>query len=241
MSEITNPYILFYLGKGKDHKGRTLLDYRNFNDMQLESQCDYIQWMFPQVGRSAFNKHSPEFTKDMAKEFFEMYGNDRWFRGDVDLSQERIMRFWGLVERPFFNLFGKIEMDYIISNIDKAQWIKSGNHNQRRMTRFVEFRYNCREQVGENIVDKLVPKIVDSFNFVNSGRNVIFPDVTHYWAIASNNRFTLILDGKEEEFVIDKYTSVDDKIVSFKNLVKDHDTAVIRSNYGDTYVSIVVK
>ncbi|MGK7944758.1 MAG: opioid growth factor receptor-related protein, partial [Microcystaceae cyanobacterium] len=47
--------INFYLGNTVDHRGRKIEDIWQWNDHQLESVHDYIQWLFPLKEKSGFN------------------------------------------------------------------------------------------------------------------------------------------------------------------------------------------
>lgn len=48
----------FQQGAGNDPKGRRLRDYRNFTDEQMESEHDFIQYMFPTDQVSKFNPNA---------------------------------------------------------------------------------------------------------------------------------------------------------------------------------------
>src|SRR5690606_12254281 len=54
--------INFYFNNGFDHEGRTLYDYHNFTNDQMENIHNYIQWMFPLNEPSFINEFAPIVT-----------------------------------------------------------------------------------------------------------------------------------------------------------------------------------
>ena len=58
-NNINNKLIDFYINNGTDHKGRTFEDLINKNNLFLEYNHDYIQWLFPLNIKSNSNHSAP--------------------------------------------------------------------------------------------------------------------------------------------------------------------------------------
>jgi hypothetical protein len=55
MTDTYSKLINFYLGNECDHRGRNIIAIWQWNNEQLETVHDYIQWLFPLKEKSAFN------------------------------------------------------------------------------------------------------------------------------------------------------------------------------------------
>ena len=54
----------FIEGKGTDHLSRTIHEIWRFNDHEIETTHDYIQWLFPLDEKSKAVPQSPVLTQD---------------------------------------------------------------------------------------------------------------------------------------------------------------------------------
>jgi hypothetical protein len=106
--------INFYLGKGRDARGRTLEEIRGFSRDDLENVHDYIQWLFPLTERSAFNPDAPLLDA----ETIDRFRTDPMLRREVERSLDTILAFY----------FGERE----------HPWLTPYNHNFLRLTRILK-------------------------------------------------------------------------------------------------------
>jgi hypothetical protein len=86
-----SPLVNFYAGTGCDSRGRVLSVIHRWSDEELERTHDYIQWLFPLTGRSAFNSQAPILDAEVIGEFHrrpELHQNLR-------ASFVRILAFFG--------------------------------------------------------------------------------------------------------------------------------------------------
>lgn len=82
----------FLSGTGGDHRQRLLQDILAWPDERLESQHDFIQWLFPLPEPSPFNPHAPVLTV----EEIALLGADPACRHGMLLALERMRRFYGV-------------------------------------------------------------------------------------------------------------------------------------------------
>ena len=59
----------FYNGTESDHRGRYPREIQEWQDDQLESVHDYIQWLFPLPEPSGFNVAAPVLTRESIRDF----------------------------------------------------------------------------------------------------------------------------------------------------------------------------
>ncbi len=59
-----SPVLAFLEGEGCDARGRTVFDVLAFDDAAIESQHDFIQWLFPLTEASAAVAGSPVLTPE---------------------------------------------------------------------------------------------------------------------------------------------------------------------------------
>jgi hypothetical protein len=127
-----SPIVEFYRGGGVDHRGRTLAHILTFDDRELESTHDYIQWLFPLSEPSAFNAQAPLLS-----------GADITFisaaaelQSKVVESFERMLAFYG------FELTkdqGGLKVRKAARFEQRAMnWRTFGNHNYLRITRILK-------------------------------------------------------------------------------------------------------
>jgi hypothetical protein len=110
-----NKIIEFYSHNGVDNYGRTLKHMWSFNDHQLETTHDYIQWLFPTVQLSQYNPDAPLVDDEVIKAF----------RSNSEL-QSYLMTSSHLFER-FLDL-----------DNPNAHWLTHRNHNCLRITRVID-------------------------------------------------------------------------------------------------------
>ena len=122
---MSNKIIEFYSGTGTDHAGRKIETIWGWNEDKLERCHDYIQWLFPNRDRSAYNEHAPLMTDEVSRQF----KMSPWLQGRALRSFETICRFYGVIydEKHTFD-FGK-----------ERPWWESERyaHNWLRMTRIL--------------------------------------------------------------------------------------------------------
>jgi len=123
-----DPVTAFY-GGDSDDRGRTLDEILAWNDENLESVHDYIQWVFPTRRPSGVNPHAPLVTTATV----EAFTTDAALRQRLRQAFERMLRFYGLRERD-----GTIEPDPERFAPRARVWLHAGNHNHLRLTRIME-------------------------------------------------------------------------------------------------------
>ena len=131
-SDQQNSIILFYLGLSPDHQGRKINEIWEWNYAKLENTHTYIQWLFPLIDKSRFNRDAPTLTPEVIQSF----------RSSDELKQNLLrslilmLDFYGL--KLLHNDSNKIE---IVKNDNylerKREWINPSNHNFLRLTRIL--------------------------------------------------------------------------------------------------------
>lgn len=124
--------ILFYSDLSADDRGRKIHEIWQWNYAKLEYTHDYIQWLFPLIAQSRFNRDAPTLTPEVIQTF----------RTSDELKQNLLkslvlmLGFYGL--KLLSNDLNKIE---IIKNDNyserKREWINPSNHNYLRLTRIL--------------------------------------------------------------------------------------------------------
>ena len=117
----------FLQGVGCTHQGYTLADVLAFDDMALEYNHQYIQWLFPLDKPSGSNRLAPILTAE-----------DIQFAQADDIIQENLIKafntllnFWGIDE---------IDGEFCLRQnaIEKHKlWLTRHNHNQLRISRVI--------------------------------------------------------------------------------------------------------
>lgn len=126
-----SPLIAFYSATAPDHRGRTLADILAFSDDELESNHDFIQWLFPLPVPSPVNPAAPTLDEATILAFHARPELRRALRD----SFERMLDFYG------FELH-HAEGEYAIVPGPRWQeaarnWLTPGNHNFLRITRIL--------------------------------------------------------------------------------------------------------
>lgn len=117
----------FYSGRGRDDRGRTLLDILGWTDTRLEEVHDYIQWLFPLRERSGANPDAPVLDEETIAQF----RTDPSLKATLHRSFLRMLAFYGLET-------GQDGVARAASFEGKSHnWLRPGNHNHLRLTRML--------------------------------------------------------------------------------------------------------
>jgi hypothetical protein len=119
--------VAFYEGSAPDDRGRFHGEILQFDDEQLESVHDFIQWLFPLLERSGANPMAPrldDFAIDAFRTRLEL-------RATLRRSLDRMLAFYGLAWSG----------DRIVKHSAFAErsqnWLSPANHNHLRLTRIL--------------------------------------------------------------------------------------------------------
>jgi hypothetical protein len=109
-----NSKIIAYLsGTGTDHRGRTLEDILAFDDDRLESEHDYIQWLFPLDTHSNALAEAPILTE---ADIVQARGDVGTIRDNIQRSVKRMRLFYS----------------------QNDHWLEPRDHNHLRITRILK-------------------------------------------------------------------------------------------------------
>ncbi|MEH2364873.1 opioid growth factor receptor-related protein [Nostoc sp.] len=130
--QLTAMLVPFYLGEQRDSEGRTIQEMWTWDFEELECVHNYIQWLFPLPGRSAFNPDSPIVDQEVIQAF----QSNPHLRQNLLRSFTVMLQFYGL-QRHDSN--GKI----VVSQSEdypnrKREWVCIFNHNYLRITRILK-------------------------------------------------------------------------------------------------------
>lgn len=125
--------VVFYSGDGGDHRSRTLEQILFWDDDKLESNHDYIQWLFPNVEVSRFNDQAPILTEQDIQTFNE----SEKLRINLGLSFERMLEFYGLEIVVVEGRGPVIEVSEFFPE-KMNNWLTPNNHNFLRITRILK-------------------------------------------------------------------------------------------------------
>ncbi len=121
----------FYNGSALDHRGRTLQQLQAQSLSALESNHDYIQWLFPLPERSSANASAPILSA----------GDIRAFQ-DSEALRSRLLRSFAVMLK-FYGLELSTSADglEVRSGASFAErsdvWLTPYNHNYLRLTRIL--------------------------------------------------------------------------------------------------------
>jgi hypothetical protein len=121
--------VLFYLGQEANNRGVGLNEILGWDNGRLESQHDYIQWLFPLRAPSGPNPTAAILDDETIQTFRSRPG----LQIQVLRSFRRMLAFYGL------------QMDEATGQITRAPnfnaraavWLTPGNHNFLRITRMI--------------------------------------------------------------------------------------------------------
>lgn len=126
-------FLAFYRGKSPDAEGRYIDEIWQWHHHHLETTHNYIQWLFPLIETSGFNRRAPILTAD----------GIAIFRGSEDLrsrlltSLKVMLAFYGL--QIGGEAAAGVEIRQSADYADrKANWVRPQNHNHLRLTRILK-------------------------------------------------------------------------------------------------------
>ncbi len=126
------PILRFYRQEAPDDRGRFLHEIWRWDHEKLEQVHDYIQWLFPTPGRSAFNPGAPVLTPDVITEFQD----DETLRARLRHSLETMLGFYGLQPSEGD---AAVSISRETNFAERSRnWLSPGNHNLLRLTRILE-------------------------------------------------------------------------------------------------------
>ncbi len=162
---ITNidPIVAFYLDSKqlREQLGFSFRDVMSYSDLQLETQHDYIQWLFPTEEPSQFNPDAPTV----------MSGTFYWFN-DLDIVRNRM-----------YEAYRKMVDFYFTGGRGWDQWVTPNNHNFLRITRIIKsLKLFGFENQAHDFYDRLEGVLSNSeFN------KIIGEETQKYWKDAIEN------------------------------------------------------
>jgi hypothetical protein len=169
--------IPFYLGLEANNNGVTLNQILSWNDDQLETVHNYIQWLFPLPERSGPNPTAPVLTQETITTF----RCDLQLRNNMLRCLRRMASFYGLQvdENTWVITRGP---DFVARS---AVWLHNpaGHHNFLRITRIIRSLYLL---AGAEYATNFFNIMADIYR--NEGRGVISPSTFEHWARAQQGR-----------------------------------------------------
>jgi hypothetical protein len=123
----------FYIGSGTDHKLRSWSEIVSQNDNWLESEHDFIQWLFPLKEPSEFSKFAPLLTD----EDISILKMERLFKKRMVTSFFIMMSFFGLDPKTINDEL-KLQKDSSFFKERSKVWLSLNNHNYMRITRILK-------------------------------------------------------------------------------------------------------
>lgn len=160
--------IEFYRGTATDNNGRTLAQVLDYDDDDMESVHDFIQWLFPLREASHFNRHAPL----LSDADIESFRADADLRANLLRSLDRFLGFLGL-ERKSDRIEPGPGYDA------RSEILNAPNHNWLRITRVLHcLRLLGQEDQGRRLLDCLE-------NLQAAGKAEITPDTFRYWRDAT--------------------------------------------------------
>jgi hypothetical protein len=156
--------IEFYQGNDTDHQGRSLTQIRQFNDDEMESIHDFIQWMFPLQEPSRFNPDAPLLTTADIAEF----RSSPQLRAELLRSLDRFLTFLGL-ERHSDEITPGTRYSV------RSQILNTPNHNWLRITRVL----HCLRLLGLESEGRRLFECLEGLQ--TEGKAQVAPETMTYW------------------------------------------------------------
>jgi len=161
----------FYRGTGCDANGRTLRQILAWDDRQLESVHDYIQWLFPNYRPSEINSQAPLLNETIVQAFHR----EPVLRDNLIVSFLRMLRFYGLEES------GLHEFRRAPNAAQRqAVWLTPDNHNYKRITRIL---ICLRVTMGPGFAQRFLRILEDIAQ--KEGRRSISRETLQIWRFAA--------------------------------------------------------
>jgi hypothetical protein len=166
--------LAFYRSEGVTAEGHRLREILEWDDVRLEEDHAFIQWLFPTFRPSGFNRNAPVLTDEVADEF----RRDASLRENLLRSFDRMLCFYGLLRTPNGIVTGP--------NWDKRRksWLVYGDHNYLRITRILDSLTSLGLEETALVFLKCLKEIAAS----DDGRREIDPQTLDYWRRAANGR-----------------------------------------------------
>jgi len=121
--------VTFHQDKVVPGLGFRMEDFFQWNDETLEAKHDYIQWVFPNQKRSAYNQTAPALDPKTAEEL----RSSKAAMQQIDNAFQRMLTFYG------FALQKNGTVVRAANFAEKSGWITVNNHNYLRITRIMIF------------------------------------------------------------------------------------------------------
>ncbi len=109
-----HPAIDFYYGNIPNSNGKYYIDIINSDDIELEDDHLYIQWLFPNRQQSFINLNAPLLNDQVIK----LFKADESLQEMIRISLDRMIQFYQLDQQT-------------------PWWITKNNHNYLRCTRIL--------------------------------------------------------------------------------------------------------
>ncbi len=123
--------LAFYSGTSTDPRGRRLLDIQKWPDDLLESNHDFIQWMFPLLEPSSVHPEAPVLDQETIREFRAQPALQQHLRE----SFLRMLAFYGFELNEDREPQVRRRPDFAGQS---TNWLWPGNHNHLRITRILK-------------------------------------------------------------------------------------------------------
>jgi hypothetical protein len=121
----------FYAGVAPDHRGRSLAQLQSQSLSALESNHDYIQWLFPLPERSSASAHAPILTPADIQAFEA----NPALRSSLLASLATMLKFYGFA---LVDTAGRLEVRRGPDFAARSEvWLTPFNHNYLRLTRIL--------------------------------------------------------------------------------------------------------
>jgi hypothetical protein len=122
--------LTFYSGRSSDPRGRRLLEIQQWPDDLLESNHDFIQWMFPLLEPSSVHPDAPILDQETIREF----------KAHPELQQKLRESFLRMLAFYGFELNGDSGLVVRVPDFadQSTNWLWPGNHNHLRITRILK-------------------------------------------------------------------------------------------------------
>ncbi|MCK4934226.1 MAG: hypothetical protein KAR79_01440 [Simkaniaceae bacterium] len=171
VAEYTN-FLEFYRGNSSNAHGVTLSQIWNYSEATLESQHNYIQWLFPSSRQSRFNLQAPLVNEEIQRAFREAPN----LQANLDRSFIMMLRFYGLEK----NLStGRIVKG---SNFQERScvWMTPSNHNFLRLDRMIK----SLSLLGKQEDARSLYFALESL-FLDDNHSVLENSLRNFWSISA--------------------------------------------------------
>jgi hypothetical protein len=162
----------FLAGTGADDHGRLLDELLAWNNHQLESCHDYIQWVFPNRSRSFFNPQAPVLNDETV----QALKNNAAALGNLRRMLFRMYAFYDLPVTRFEDGSYQLEID---DSRPVPWWLAPNNHNFLRLTRIL-LTLDELDLIGDR------DALFDMLDILSIRHRQLIGDKTiHYWRDAA--------------------------------------------------------